>query len=116
MQAVPLFLSDIRQNTYKPAVKECFPAGKTVLSERHTSLLASRRFARHLLELNTWERGCLTRPPLFRLREEVEEDERRGGEVQDEKERKEPGDSFPNLYVLTKTTYSLKLAKAFTNS
>lgn len=60
-----------------------------------------------------------------RLREKVGEDERRGArdrmrererEREGEIEREESRDCFPNLYVLTKTTYSLKLAKAFTIS
>ncbi len=43
---------------------------------------------------------------------ERERETKNEGEI----EREEPRDCFPNLYVLTKTTYSLKPAKAFTIS
>lgn len=68
--------------THRPAVREYFPAAKRVLRKRDRSLPAFSLFAPHLSEhRGTWERSCLTRPPL------LPDSERRWGRMKGEGER-----------------------------
>lgn len=122
--ALPLLSS--RQPNTSPCCQGVFSSSQKVLRKRDRSLAAPRRFAPHRLRAARYVGEKLsdkTTSPARRgeicwgrMKGEGRERER---EKQTERGREmsvEPRDSFPNLYVLTKTTYSLMLAKAFTIS